>query len=93
MTTNAESMLSAATAGIGLMLAAPFQVADLLASGALVPLLLDYRVQGFELNAFYPHRRHMSAKVRVFIDMLAGWFAEQEPLSARSHLRLSVSRA
>ena len=53
-------------------------VADLLASGALVPLLSSYRTQEFEINAFYPHRRHLSAKVRAFIDMLVTWFVEPE---------------
>jgi DNA-binding transcriptional LysR family regulator len=69
---------AAAVAGIGLVLTAPFMVADLLESGALVPLLPSYRTQEFEINAFYPHRRHLSAKVRAFIDMLVTWFVEHE---------------
>ena len=40
--------------------------------------LPDYLVQGFEINAFYLSRRHLSAKVRVFIDMLVDRFGEQE---------------
>ncbi|MGA9313496.1 MAG: LysR substrate-binding domain-containing protein, partial [Solirubrobacteraceae bacterium] len=59
-------------------LTAPFLVADLLASGAVVPLLPDYRAQELEINALYPHRRHLSAKVRAFIDMLVDRFAEQQ---------------
>jgi len=43
-----------------------------------VPLLPDYRAQQFEISAFYPHRRHLSAKVRAFIDMLVDRFAEQQ---------------
>jgi len=78
ITNSPEIMREAAAAGIGLVLMAPFRVADLLASGALVPLLPEYQAQGFELNAFYPHRRHLSAKVRTFIDMLVGQFAKQE---------------
>jgi len=73
-----ETTLAAALAGIGLILTSPFLVADLIASGALVPLLPDYRAQQIEINAFYPHRRHLSAKVRAFIDMLADRFAEQQ---------------
>ncbi len=69
---------AAAVAGIGLVLTAPFMVADLLESGALVPVLPSYRTQEFEINAFYPHRRHLSAKVRAFIDMLVTWFVEHE---------------
>jgi DNA-binding transcriptional LysR family regulator len=74
-----DTMRAAAVAGIGLVLTAPFLVADLLASGALVPLLLPgYRTQELEINAFYPHRRHLSAKVRAFIDLLVDRFGEHE---------------
>jgi DNA-binding transcriptional LysR family regulator len=73
-----ETTLAAAVAGIGLMLTSPFLAADLIASGALVPLLPDYRAQEVEINALYPHRRHLSYKVRAFIDMLVDRFAEQQ---------------
>ena len=73
-----ETTLAAALAGIGLILTSPFLVADLIASGALVPLLPDYRAQEVEINALYPHRRHLSYKVRAFIDMLVDRFAEQQ---------------
>jgi DNA-binding transcriptional LysR family regulator len=69
---------AAAVAGVGLVMTAPFMVADLLESGALVPLLPGYRTQELEINPFYPHRRHLSAKVRAFIDMLVTWFVEHE---------------
>jgi DNA-binding transcriptional LysR family regulator len=78
ITTSTDAMRAAVAAGVGLLLTDPFLIADLLASGALVPVLPDYRVQGFEINAFYPSRRHLSAKVRVFIDMLVDRFGEQE---------------
>jgi DNA-binding transcriptional LysR family regulator len=73
-----DTARAAAVAGIGLVLTAPFIVADLLASGALVPLLPGYRTPEFEINAFYPHRRHLSAKVRAFIDLLVDRFAEHQ---------------
>jgi hypothetical protein len=73
-----ETTRDAAVAGFGLLLTAPFLVADLIASGALVPLLPDYRAQEVEINALYPHRRHLSCKVRAFIDMLVDRFAEQQ---------------
>ena len=79
ITSSPDTMRAAAVAGIGLVLTAPYIVAGLLASGALVPLLLPgYRTQELEINAFYPHRRHLSAKVRAFIDMLVTWFVEHE---------------
>jgi DNA-binding transcriptional LysR family regulator len=75
ISSSPETTRAAAVAGIGLVLTAPFLVADLLASGALVPLLPGYRTQEVEINALYPHRRHLSAKVRAFIDMLVDHFS------------------
>ena len=40
-------------------------------TGRLVRLLPEYRPIEFSMNAVYPHRHHLSAKVRTFIDMLA----------------------
>ena len=68
----------AAVASIGLMITAPFLIEDLLALGALVPLLPGYRAQQCAINAFYTHRRHLAAKVRAFIDLLVDRFAEQQ---------------
>ena len=56
----------------------PFTVADLLASGALVPLLPDYETPELEIVALYPHRRHLSTKVRLFLDLLVDRFAEEQ---------------
>jgi DNA-binding transcriptional LysR family regulator len=78
ISSSSETTHAAAMAGIGLILTSPFVVADLIAAGALVPLLPDYRAQEVEINALYPHRRHLSAKVRAFIDMLVDRFAEQQ---------------
>jgi DNA-binding transcriptional LysR family regulator len=78
ISSSSETTHAAAMAGIGLILTSPFLVADLIASGALVPLLPHYRAQVLEINALYPHRRHLSAKVRAFIDMLVDRFAEQQ---------------
>jgi DNA-binding transcriptional LysR family regulator len=74
---NRETLRAAAIAGIGLWLAPPYLIFDLLASGALVPLLPDYQAPEFEVVALYPHRRHMTAKVRAFIDMLVDQFSNQ----------------
>ena len=64
-------------ARLGLWLCPPFIVSDLLASGALVPLLPDYRTPELEIVALYPHRRRLSTKVRLFLDMVVDRFAEE----------------
>jgi len=77
VTTSITVLRAAATAGLGLWLSPPFIVSDLLASTELVPLLRDYRLSEREIVALYPHRRHMTAKLRTFIDMLVDRFAEE----------------
>jgi len=46
----------------------------------LIRLLPEYRPVEFAMNAIYPHRHHLSAKVRSFIDLLAHHSAEQQKL-------------
>jgi DNA-binding transcriptional LysR family regulator len=48
----------------------PFLMDDL-KSGALVPILDEFMRQQFSIDALYPHREHLPAKVRTFIDLLA----------------------
>jgi DNA-binding transcriptional LysR family regulator len=71
LTNSAETLRIAALSGQGVFLAPGFVVADDLEAGRLVPILPEYRPLEFTINAIYPHRRHVSAKVRGFIDLLA----------------------
>jgi DNA-binding transcriptional LysR family regulator len=78
ITTSANTLRAVAVGGHGVLLAAPFVLLEELASGALVPLLPEYRTVEFTIAAVYPHRRHLPAKVRVFIDALVARFTGQE---------------
>lgn len=78
LTTSLDTMRAAAVAGIGLWMGPSFLVGNLLASQGLVPLLLDYRKPEFEISALYPHRRHVTAKLRAFVDMLVERFSEEQ---------------
>jgi DNA-binding transcriptional LysR family regulator len=91
ISSSPDAMRAAAVAGIGLVLTAPFLIGDLLASGALVPLLSCYPTQELEINALYPHRRHLSAKVRAFIDMLVERFANNSAGSGQRQIRRSAT--
>ena len=53
---------------------------DDLDAGRLVRLLPEYRPVEMSMNAVYPHKHHLSAKVRTFIDMLVQHSAEQQKL-------------
>jgi DNA-binding transcriptional LysR family regulator len=77
---SGEMLRGAALQGVGIWLAAGFLVHDDLESGRLIRLLPEYRPVEFAISAVYPHRHHLSAKVRIFIDLLARHSAEQQKL-------------
>jgi DNA-binding transcriptional LysR family regulator len=78
VSTSITVLRTAAIAGLGLWPSPPFIVSDLLASKELVPLLRDYRLPEMEIVARYPHRRHLTAKTRAFIDMLVDQFSNEQ---------------
>ena len=49
---------------------------DRVAQGRLVPLLQDWCTAPKPLHIVYPPNRHLSNKVRVFVDWLAELFAQ-----------------
>ena len=74
---NNGAMLAAlAVAGAGITQAPDFIVAPDVRAGRLVPLLADYSSPAIPVNAVYPSRRHLSAKVRAFVDYLVARFAD-----------------
>jgi DNA-binding transcriptional LysR family regulator len=73
---SAETLRFLALRGRGLFLAPSFVIADDVASGKLLRLLPEHRPVEFAINAIYPHRRNLSTKVRIFIDLVAQRFAE-----------------
>jgi DNA-binding transcriptional LysR family regulator len=80
LTNSGETLRRAAVQGVGVCLAAGFLIRDDLEAGELVRLLPEYRPVEFAMNAVYPHRHHLSAKVRIFIDLLVRHSAEQQKL-------------
>jgi DNA-binding transcriptional LysR family regulator len=81
VTSDTEVRLHAVIAGLGLGLIPPFNIREELRTGSLVPLLRNYRTPELSIAALYPHRQHLAAKVRVFIDALARVFAGRDWLN------------
>lgn len=70
-----KGALVAAQKGLGFALLPSFLADSAIEKGELVPVLADYLPQRPFLQAVYPHRRHLSGKVRALIDFLVDWFA------------------
>jgi DNA-binding transcriptional LysR family regulator len=74
---NGDLLRVMAVAGQGVTMLPSFFVGDDIRAGRLVPLLEAYTVLDVSLNAVYPHGRHLSPKVRAFVDYLAGVFGPE----------------
>jgi len=72
---SGELLVAAAVAGMGIVLEPDFVVAPHLARGELQRVLPGWAGPRLDVWAVYPSRRHLSAKVRAFVDYLAGIFA------------------
>ena len=67
---NGDVLREAALAGLGVVMLPLFMVCDDLRAGRLEPVLRDFQSDPAGIHAVYPHNRHLSAKVRAFIDHL-----------------------
>jgi DNA-binding transcriptional LysR family regulator len=76
---NGRFVASVAAEGLGIALEPDFIVGDDLRAGRLVALLQGFVPPSSPIHAVYPSRRHLSAKVRAFVDFLVARFATHAP--------------
>ena len=72
--TTGEFIRDAAVEGVGIGLMPSFIVYKEIESGALVPLLTEYKTPQIDAYAIYPQTRHLSQRVRSFVDFLVKRF-------------------
>jgi DNA-binding transcriptional LysR family regulator len=75
--------VAAGLAGLGVMQVPTFMAMAHIASGRLVPILTDWCTKPKPLHIIYPPNRHLSNKVRVFVDWLAELFARNDLLQGK----------
>lgn len=68
---DSRTYLNAASAGMGVAQLVPFMAKAEVRSGALVPVLSDWKHEDLPVYIVYPQTRHVTNKVRVFVDWLA----------------------
>jgi DNA-binding transcriptional LysR family regulator len=71
---NGDVLLTAALDGLGIAVLPTFIVGDEIKTGRLQAVLTDYQLPETSVYAVYPHNRHLSAKVRAFVDFLSERF-------------------
>lgn len=71
---NGESYVAACEAGLGIVQVPHYHVQRQLAAGSLVELLPQHRPPPLPMTVLYPHHRHLTPRLRVFIDWLVELF-------------------
>jgi LysR family transcriptional regulator for bpeEF and oprC len=83
---DADAYVTCGLEGFGLIQPALFMVLPHLRSGQLVEVLPELKPLPMPISVVYPHSRHLSPKVRVFVDWIAEQFDRCPLLSGRGRL-------
>ncbi len=70
-TNDSEAYLAAGLAGLGVVQLTRGMVSEHLAEGRFVRVLAEWTIDPLPVYAVYPRNRHLSAKVRVFVEWVA----------------------
>ncbi|VVN83374.1 LysR family transcriptional regulator [Pseudomonas fluorescens] len=82
---DGNAYIAAGLAGLGVLWLPDYMSKAHLARGELVPLFEDWRLDPMPLYVAFPPNRHISIKLRVFIDWVAELMAEHAPIAERHH--------
>ncbi|MDN6859866.1 LysR family transcriptional regulator [Pseudomonas sp. CAN2814] len=78
---DGNAYLAAGIAGMGVLWLPRYMALDALARGELVELFGDWSLQSMPLYLAFPPNRHVSAKLRVFIDWVTELMARHAPVA------------
>jgi DNA-binding transcriptional LysR family regulator len=73
---DGQILRAAALDGMGILVQPTYILYEDIVAGRLVPLLDDWDLPRLTINLAYPSRKHLSAKVRTFIDFIVGHFEQ-----------------
>ncbi|MEO1320139.1 MAG: LysR family transcriptional regulator [Pseudomonadota bacterium] len=79
---NGDLLVAAAAEGQGIVVEPNFMAAQAVAGGSLVPILDGYSRPTTPAYIVYPHTRHLSLRVRAFIDHVIAWYSGELPWDA-----------
>ncbi len=83
---DSNAYTAAGLAGLGVVQTATFMLQDHMSRGALEPVLADWCSDPVPIHVVYPPNRHLSAKLRVFVDWVAELFAHHDLMQRCSSL-------
>ena len=80
---DGNAYLAAGLAGLGILWLPDYMSAPHVAQGELVPLFEQWRLEPMPLYLAFPPNRHISIKLRVFIDWVVELMAQHAPIGSR----------
>ncbi|UZE21811.1 LysR substrate-binding domain-containing protein [Pseudomonas sp. B21-056] len=83
---DGNAYLAAGLAGLGVLWLPKYMSRPHEAKGELVPLFQTWRIDPMPLYLAYPPNRHISARLRVFIEWMGKLMAQHAPLADRRAL-------
>lgn len=72
---GAQIYAASAVAGLGIIQCPHYRMAEQISQGLVQEILVDTPPPPMPVSVLYPHNRHMSPRVRVFVDWVAQVFA------------------
>lgn len=75
---DGQVLRAAALDGLGILIQPTYILYDDIVAGRLVPVLDSWDLPRLAVNLAYPSRKHLSAKVRTFIDFIAEHFRKMD---------------
>ncbi|TFV95483.1 LysR family transcriptional regulator [Oxalobacteraceae bacterium OM1] len=77
---DSNGYLAAGLAGLGIGQMAAYTVKPYIQSGQLEPILTDWCSSAIPMHVVYPQNRHLSAKVRAFVEWVSELLADEDKM-------------
>lgn len=81
---DSTAYVEAGLAGLGVLQMTDYLLRDHLATGRMVQILPDWVSDPIPINIVYPQNRHLSTKVRVFVEWVAELFDSHPSMRVRA---------
>ncbi|WEF35057.1 LysR family transcriptional regulator [Pseudoduganella chitinolytica] len=82
---DSTAYVEAGLAGLGVLQMTDYLLRDHLATGRMVQILPEWVSDPIPINIVYPQNRHLSTKVRVFVEWVAELFDSHPSMRVRTH--------
>jgi LysR family transcriptional regulator for bpeEF and oprC len=81
---DSNAYVHAGLAGLGVVQMTDYQILQHVTAGRMVQLLADWTSDPLPVHIVYPQNRHLSAKVRVFVEWVSDLFASHPHMHMRA---------